>query len=57
MLENDKKKIEKIVSIITPLDATLAKANTTNPRNFSITSNNILTNHPLPSILQVSEID
>jgi hypothetical protein len=35
----------------------LAKANATNPKDLLIIPNNVLTNHPLFSILQVPKVD
>ncbi len=56
ILKNDKE-IEEVASIITPLDVVLAKANATNPKDLLIIPSNVLTNHPLFSILQVPKVD
>lgn len=43
ILENDNEEIKKFASIKMPLDATLAKADVTNPEDLPIIPNNVFT--------------
>lgn len=57
MLENDVKELEEVTKIARPLDVALAQTNATNNEELASNLNIPLTNHPLMSILQVSEIE
>ncbi len=57
ILENDNEEIKKVSSIKVSLDAIVAKANATNPKDLPIIPSNIFTNHPSFSILQVPKVN
>ncbi len=57
MLENDFKGLEEVASIVKPLNVVFTITNLINLEEVEISIGNILNNHPLLSILQVSKVD
>jgi hypothetical protein len=57
MLENDFKGLEKVVSIVEPLNIVFTITNLVNLEEVEISIGNTLNNHALLSILQVLKVD